>query len=198
MTDGASGSVRPFQTFLRSHRLTFACAESCTGGLLAQEMTQVAGASDIFWGGLVTYTNDAKQRFLGVPDHLFDEVGAVSGEVAQAMVAGLVRVSGVPLAVSITGIAGPSGGSADKPVGTVWFGVAAERGGIGRLVAVRHRFEGSRREVQKQASRWARVLAQAWWEAELALDSLRSLIDNVEKPFVEASQTPLTFIPNSR
>jgi len=163
---------------------------------LAREMTALAGSSDVFWGGVVSYSNAAKTRFLGVPEPLLVEWGAVSGAVAEAMVTGLVAASRVPLGVSITGIAGPGGGSADKPVGTVWFGLAATRNAVGRSVAVKHRFDGSRAEIQSEASRWARVLAWQWWDSEMELDSLRSLTDNHGKPFVEASQTPLPIETN--
>ena len=190
------GSVLQFQSFLRRNLLRFACAESCTGGLVARTMTSPAGASDVFWGGVVTYANEAKVSLLKVPEDLIQRVGAVSAEVAQAMVLGLVRVSGVALGVSITGVAGPSGGTFEKPVGTVWFGLAATRNGLGRVVAVRHRFLGSRSRIQKEAARWARGLAQAWWEAEMELDSLRSVIDNENKPFIEAFQPPISFFPN--
>ena len=174
----------------------FACAESCTGGLLAREMTALAGSSDVFWGGIVSYSNEAKVRWLGVPEGLIEAHGAVSGPVAEAMVRGVVALSRVPLAVSITGVAGPGGGSTEKPVGTVWFGVAARRE-KGKLVAVRHRFEGSRARVQRESARWARILAWAWWDSEMDLDRLRSLTDNEHKPFVEASQPPLLYVSDS-
>jgi len=174
----------------------FACAESCTGGLLAREMTALAGASDVFWGGLVTYSDEAKRRWLGVPEALLAAHGAVSGPVAEAMVLGLLDRSGASLGVSITGIAGPGGGSPGKPVGTVWFGVGAIRGGEGRAVAVLHRFSGFRSQIQRESARWARVLARFWWETEMDLDSLRSLLDNTKEPLFEASQTPVPFLPN--
>jgi len=163
---------------------------------LAREMTALAGSSQVFWGGVVSYSNEAKNRYLDVLPSLIAAEGAVSGAVAEAMVRGLISASGVGVAVSITGIAGPDGGSQEKPVGTVWFGVAAARGGKGRLVAVRHRFEGSRGQIQRGAARWSRILAQSWWDSWGELDSLRSLADNQFKPFVEASQTPLPFLPN--
>jgi|GEM_PF-5411605 len=187
------GTVKEFQRFLRVNGLTFACAESCTGGLLARQMTQPAGSSDVFWGGVVSYSNEAKQRFLKVPAAVLDAHGAVSGEVAEAMVRGLADIAGVGLAVSITGIAGPGGGSDAKPVGTVWFGLASVRGGAGCAVAVRHRFRGSRARIQREAARWSRILALRWWDSDGELDSLQSLTDNNHKSFIEASQTPLSF-----
>jgi nicotinamide-nucleotide amidase len=109
---------------LRARGWRLATAESCTGGLLAGACTAPAGASDWFEGGFVTYGNAAKHRALGVPMASIERHGAVSGEVAEAMARGARVAAGVPLALSITGIAGPGGGSADKPVGTVWLGLA--------------------------------------------------------------------------
>ena len=185
------GSVKTFQAFLRQHRLVFACAESCTGGLLSREMTASAGSSDVFWGGAVTYADEAKTALLGVPAALLASEGAVSSAVALAMVGGLVERSGVPLAVSVTGIAGPGGGSAGKPVGTVWFGLSALRGDRRADAAVRFRFRGGRHAVQAASARWARVLAAVWWTSGMHLDSLRALSDNAGKPFEPAVDGPL-------
>ena len=109
---------------LRARGWRLATAESCTGGLLAGTCTAPAGASDWFAAGFVTYANDAKTGLLGVPDALIALHGAVSAEVADAMARGALAHAGVQLALSVTGIAGPGGGSAAKPVGTVWLGVA--------------------------------------------------------------------------
>lgn len=109
---------------LRARGWRLATAESCTGGLLAGTCTAPAGASDWYAAGLVTYANDAKSGLLGVPDGLIRAHGAVSAEVADAMARGALAHAGVQLALSVTGIAGPSGGSAAKPVGTVWLGLA--------------------------------------------------------------------------
>ena len=100
-------------------------AESCTGGWAAQVATSVAGSSDWFERGFVTYSNDAKSEMLGVPAALIAAHGAVSAEVACAMAEGALAYSRAAFAVSVTGIAGPAGGSAAKPVGTVWIGIAA-------------------------------------------------------------------------
>jgi len=188
-----SASVGSFQSFLRAHGLMFACAESCTGGLLSREMTALPGSSEVFWGGIVSYADQAKVRLLGVDAGLLSAHGAVSGEVAHAMAQGVLEVSHVPLAVGITGVAGPGGGSEEKPVGTVWFGLGSVRDSRAGVVAVRHRFDGTRSAVQRQSAQWARILAQVWWEAAMDLDSLRSLTDNHSKPFVEASDPPLFF-----
>jgi len=106
--------------------VSIAIAESCTGGLVTERLTRVPGISAVFEYGFVTYANRAKTDLLGVDPTLFQRQGAVSPEVAAAMVQGAARRSGARLAVSVTGIAGPGGGSAEKPVGLVWFGLAAD------------------------------------------------------------------------
>jgi len=110
---------------LAAAKLTVATAESCTGGLVAAALTHHAGSSAGVLGGAVTYSNAMKHELLGVEMALFDQVGAVSSEVAAAMAEGVLKRSGADLAVSTTGIAGPGGGSPDKPVGLVWFGISA-------------------------------------------------------------------------
>ena len=109
---------------LRRRGARIATAESCTGGLIAAACTAQAGSSDWFERGVVTYSNAAKTELLGVPGPLIVAHGAVSAEVAEAMADGAVARFPVSFAVSVTGIAGPTGGSADKPVGTVWIGLA--------------------------------------------------------------------------
>ncbi|MCQ8184330.1 CinA family protein [Parvularcula maris] len=108
--------------------LMVSTAESCTGGLIAAAITSVSGSSSVFGEGFVTYANEAKTRALGVPEDILVKHGAVSGEVAALMAEGAKARSGADLAVSVTGIAGPGGGSADKPVGLVWFGLATPEG----------------------------------------------------------------------
>lgn len=115
-------------TRARSRRMTLATAESCTGGLVAAALTSVAGSSAVLEQGAVTYSNAAKARMLGVPEALIAAHGAVSKPVAEAMAAGARDRAGVDVAVSVTGIAGPGGGSADKPVGLVHFGLATAEG----------------------------------------------------------------------
>jgi len=107
---------------------TVAMAESCTGGLVANRITNVSGSSEMFRYGWVTYANEAKTSELGVPTELLEKHGAVSAEIAQAMAEGALRVSGADLAVAVTGIAGPTGGTPEKPVGLVYFGLAVKRG----------------------------------------------------------------------
>lgn len=134
---------------LRTAGLTAATAESCTGGLVAASLTHHAGSSDVVLGGFVTYSNAMKHRLLGVEMALFDQVGAVSEAVARAMADGALSISGAGCAVSITGIAGPGGGSTDKPVGLVWLAIAK----AGQpTFAVRHMFAGTRAQVRDQAT----------------------------------------------
>jgi nicotinamide-nucleotide amidase len=136
----------------RSRGLTLATAESCTGGMVAAALTDIAGSSDVVERGFVTYSNAAKSGLLGVPPALIAAHGAVSEEVAAAMASGAVAEAPVDLAVAITGIAGPGGGSAEKPVGLVWFG-SARRGG--KVATERHVFPGDRAAVRLAATRRA-------------------------------------------
>ncbi len=108
----------------RSKGIMLATAESCTGGLIAAALTAIAGSSDVVDRGFVTYSNDAKHQMIGVPLPLIEMHGAVSEEVARAMADGALARSRAAIAISVTGVAGPGGGSADKPVGLVWFGLA--------------------------------------------------------------------------
>ena len=109
---------------LTARGLTIAMAESCTGGLLAGALTSVSGSSEVVYGGFVTYANEAKIAMVGVPYALLKQFGAVSKEVALAMAEGALGAAGTHIAVSVTGIAGPLGGSKEKPVGLVHFAVA--------------------------------------------------------------------------
>lgn len=125
-----------------------ATAESCTGGWVAECVTDVAGSSGWFDRGFVTYSNEAKSELLGVDPHLVETHGAVSEATVQAMAAGALRHSRAQVAVAVSGIAGPSGGTLEKPVGTVWF--AWQR--LGEPCRTqRMRFGGDRREVRRQA-----------------------------------------------
>jgi len=127
--------------------LTVATAESCTGGLLAAAITAVPGASAVFGTGFVTYSNAAKSQLLGVPAGLITSVGAVSEAVARRMAEGARARAAVDVAVSITGVAGPEGGSAQKPVGTVWFGMSSPAGVLARHMV----FKGDRDAVRQQS-----------------------------------------------
>ncbi|MEI9905224.1 MAG: CinA family protein [Asticcacaulis sp.] len=108
---------------LKSQNKRIATVESCTGGLIAGAITGVTGSSEVFDYGFVTYSNAAKTTLVGVPEYLLDTHGAVSEQVAAAMAEGALLRAGADLALSVTGIAGPGGGSAEKPVGMVWFGL---------------------------------------------------------------------------
>jgi nicotinamide-nucleotide amidase len=130
-----------------------ASAESCTGGMITAALTDVPGASAVVERGFVTYTNEAKTEMLGVPAEVIAKRGAVSGAVARAMAKGALLNSRADVAVSVTGIAGPSGGTARKPVGLVWFGLA-DRNGVIR--AERRVFaDGSRDFVRTKATETA-------------------------------------------
>jgi nicotinamide-nucleotide amidase len=128
-------------------------AESCTGGLIAATLTEIAGSSDVVEGGFVTYANAAKTLLLGVPPDLLDSVGAVSPEVAAAMAEGaLSRLPATHIAVSVTGIAGPGGATPGKPVGLVHFGLAVRGSATSTHRSV---FPGTRREVRLATVRFA-------------------------------------------
>ena len=126
--------------------LWLATAESCTGGWIAKVLTDAPGSSGWFDRGLVTYSNRAKQELLGVPGPLLDDHGAVSGPVVAAMARGLRECAGVDVTVAVSGVAGPTGGTAEKPVGTVWF---AWDDGASRTECLR--FDGDREAVRRQA-----------------------------------------------
>lgn len=128
--------------------VTVATAESCTGGLVAERITSVAGASSVFLGGVVSYANAVKRDLLGVPSDLLERMGAVSAECAEAMAAGVRALMKADASVSVTGIAGPDGGTPQKPVGLVYLGVAT----AGGVRVERCRFEGDREAVRRQAS----------------------------------------------
>ena len=132
-------------------RQTLSFAESCTGGLLSAIFASVAGVSDVYLGSIVTYSNQMKEQVLHVPPSLLRTMGAVSEAVACAMAHGVKEVAGTQWAVSITGIAGPGGGSSDKPVGSVCFAWV----GPGVELVERQQFSGSRGEIQKKSARHA-------------------------------------------
>jgi len=123
----AEAALRVFD-LCRERQLTLATAESCTGGLVAAAITDIPGSSDVFDRGFVTYSNKAKQALLSVSKDLLDKNGAVSAEVAKAMAQGAMNAAGTSIAVSLTGIAGPGGGSAKKPVGLVFIACADRQG----------------------------------------------------------------------
>jgi nicotinamide-nucleotide amidase len=159
MTDDLNRLARHVLELCRARGLTLATAESCTGGLIAATLTEIAGSSDVVERGFVTYSNAAKSELLGVPPTLIATYGAVSGEVAAAMAAGALAHAPVDLAVSVTGIAGPGGAMPGKPVGLVWFGLA--RSGESATTE-RHVFPGDRAAVRHASvARALELLAEA-------------------------------------
>jgi PncC family amidohydrolase len=149
MTPGSA--ARLLASTLIKAGMSLACAESCTGGLAAAKLTGRAGASKYFMGCVVSYSNSAKCRLLGVPTDIMENFGAVSKETAIAMAKGALRAFCSDCAFSITGIAGPDGGLPGKPVGSVWFGFAIR----GAVSAEFHLFEGNRTKIRDDATIWA-------------------------------------------
>ncbi len=142
------GLARRAGEVLLQRRQMVAVAESCTGGWVAKCLTDVAGSSQWFDRGYVTYSNAAKQQALGVAADVLDSFGAVSRPTAEQMAAGALHHSGAALAVAITGIAGPDGGTPEKPVGLVWFACARRDGAV---VAVEEHFSGDREAIRRAA-----------------------------------------------
>lgn len=153
---------------LRDRGAFVATAESCTGGLIGSLLTDVPGSSDYFDRSIVTYSYDAKMEHLGVPREVLDDVGAVSEPVAEQMARGVRDTAGVTWGVATTGIAGPDGGSDDKPVGTVYIGVAhagAWGSGESWCRVERYVFDGTRTEIKRRI-------------AERALEDLRAAVES--------------------
>ncbi len=128
MSEDLRAAAKAVLDACRARGLKVATAESCTGGLVAGALTEIAGSSDVFDRGFVTYSNEAKQQMLGVPADTLKKFGAVSRQTAEAMARGALGKASADLVVAITGIAGPGGGSADKPVGLVHFAAASRAG----------------------------------------------------------------------
>jgi nicotinamide-nucleotide amidase len=146
----ADAALRLFRA-LSERGLRIACAESCTGGLVTAALTDIPGSSAILWGGVAAYSNECKTRLLSVPAASIEQYGAVSREIARAMALGMLEASGpvgADFSLAITGIAGPDGGSAEKPVGLVWFAWRA-RNGRGREESAQ--FPGDRAAVRSAA-----------------------------------------------
>ena len=158
MTPALLAEAEALLAACRAQGLMLATAESCTGGLIAATLTAIAGSSDVVDRGFVTYSNEAKQQLLDVPASLLAAHGAVSPEVAQAMARGALAHSRAGIALSVTGIAGPGGGSAAKPVGLVFLGCA--RRGAEPVVA-RHVFAGDRAAVREASVAAAFAMARA-------------------------------------
>lgn len=141
---------------LTARKQIITCAESCTGGLLAAALTSISGSSAYFQRSYVTYSNLAKQQLLNVNAETLRHYGAVSEEVVREMALGALISSKNDYALSISGIAGPDGGTADKPVGTVWFGFATKQ----RIWAKHYQFSGSRDEIRQQAVQYALAILE--------------------------------------
>ena len=139
-------------TALKAHGLMLTTAESCTGGGVASALTDIGGSSAWFERGFITYSNSAKQEMLGVSPESLLRYGAVSEAVVREMVAGALQRSKSQMALAVSGVAGPDGGSAEKPVGTVWFAWGIKGG---QCVAQLHRLSGSRAEIRAHAVRIA-------------------------------------------
>ena len=140
-TDAATGAL----SALRERGWRAATAESCTGGLISGALTAIPGSSEVVLGGIVAYANSVKTALLGVPAPVIAEHGAVSAPVAAAMAEGARTALGADVAVAVTGVAGPGGGTADKPVGLVWFGLAT----AGTTITRSERFDGDRDAVRR-------------------------------------------------
>lgn len=150
---------------LKSHGLMLVTAESCTGGGVAQAITDVAGSSVWFERGFVTYSNLSKQQMLGVSETTLNQHGAVSQATVREMVAGALKHSSAQVALAVSGVAGPDGGSAEKPVGTVWFAWGIKEGIV---TAERHQIDGNRTTVRAQA-------------VQVALQGTINLLNNIVK-----------------
>ncbi len=142
---------------LRAVGLSVVTVESCTGGWIAKALTDVAGSSNWFETGVVTYANATKQQLVGVSEHTLEEHGAVSAATVEAMACGALKLwPRATLAVAVSGVAGPDGGTEDKPVGMVWFGFAdARRGATGHVDTELQQFHGDRRAVRASAVAYA-------------------------------------------
>ena len=145
--DGMEKTAELLVAWLRERGLTCATAESCTGGWVGKAITSVPGASDVYLGGVVSYANSVKMDVLGVPHEVLERVGAVSRDCAIAMALGARSLTKADRAVSVTGIAGPGGGSELKPVGTVWFALATADGAKAEMCV----FKGGRDEIRRSA-----------------------------------------------
>jgi PncC family amidohydrolase len=148
---------------LREKGITLSLAESCTGGLIAKRITDIAGASDYFELGVATYSNRAKELLLGVPADILARKGAVSDEVARAMAEGVRKLASANVGVSVTGIAGPGGGSAEKPVGTVFIGLSWEEG----THVEKFLFQGDRAAIREETAEKALTLLCQYLEGAL-------------------------------
>ncbi len=130
---------------LKEHNYKITCAESCTGGLISGRLVNVSGISDYYEAGIVTYANEAKEKFLKVPHEMLEKYGAVSSQVAEAMARGAIAFAGADVSIAVTGIAGPGGGTAEKPVGLVYMACCVKD----EVVVRKHIFTGDRQTVRE-------------------------------------------------
>ena len=140
---------------LKKYNLTVSTAESCTGGLIASAITEISGSSTFFGMGVVTYANEAKMKLLGVKSDTLTAYGAVSEQTAKEMAEGILRLSESDVSISVTGIAGPTGGTPEKPVGLVYIGISGEFG----TFSYENHFAGNRSQVRAQTVEKAFKLA---------------------------------------
>ncbi|GJL84810.1 MAG: hypothetical protein DHS20C02_05850 [Micavibrio sp.] len=140
---------KKLSALLRDKSMKLVTAESCTGGLVAASITELPGSSDVFERGFITYSNEAKTDLLNVPKQIITANGAVSAQVAESMAKGALDNSQGDIAISITGIAGPDGGSDEKPVGTIYIGYTIKGGKTGNT---HHVFEGNRDDIRQQST----------------------------------------------
>ncbi len=131
---------------LQKNNLTISTAESCTGGMIASAITDVSGSSNFFGMGVVTYSNDAKMKLIGVGKETLDKFGAVSEQTAKQMAEGVLKLADSDISVAVTGIAGPTGGTVEKPVGLVYIGVSGRYG----TFVYKNNFDGTRDDVRRQ------------------------------------------------
>lgn len=148
MKDNPRAVAETVLELCRARGWTLATGESCTGGLVGARLTDVAGASDVYLGGIVAYSDDVKRSQLAVPAETMRTHGAVSAETAAAMAAGARRVLGADVAVAVTGVAGPGGGTREKPVGLVYLAVGSPNGEAGEKLQL----EGDRHAIREQAT----------------------------------------------
>lgn len=160
-SDSAEAEAERLLESLARAGWTAALAESCTGGLASAALTSIPGASDHFWGAVVSYANDAKEKVLSVPRDVLERSGAVSAQAVRAMARGVLALSGADVSASVSGIAGPGGGTPEKPVGTVWIGLASRAGKTREILLA---LEGGREGIRAESAR-------------RALSELRSFVD---------------------
>ncbi|OQY32814.1 MAG: hypothetical protein B6241_09865 [Spirochaetaceae bacterium 4572_59] len=161
-------NVQSLIDLCRGKKIRIVTAESCTGGLIGGALTDLSGSSDIFWGGFLTYANEAKSAILGVSEDTLETKGAVSEEVVRQMLDAALVKSGTELSIAVSGVAGPGGGTPEKPVGTVWIGVALK----GYAYDIRkYLFDGNRQFVREKTVLTAVKMAENIILNDSCLDS---------------------------